>query len=36
MNAIMGMMMNKQTMDDMFSNGLGLLKDVCEKEKSSK
>jgi hypothetical protein len=32
MNAIMGMMMNKQTMDDMFSQGLGLLKDVCEKE----
>jgi hypothetical protein len=36
MNAIMGMMMNKQMMDDMFTNGLGLLKDVCEKEESAK
>lgn len=32
MNAIMGLMMKKEVMDDMFSKGLGLLKDVCEKE----
>ncbi len=35
MNAIMGMMMKKEMMDDMFTKGLGMLKDVCEKEESA-
>ncbi len=35
MNAIMGMMMKKEMMDDMFTKGLGMLKEACEKEESA-
>jgi hypothetical protein len=35
MNAVMGLMMNKKVMDDMFIKGLGLLKDVCEREEKA-
>ena len=35
MNAIMGMMMRESIMDEMFTKGLGLLKETSEKEETS-